>query len=315
MENKTKERKSNIELLRIILMFSIILHHLVYHNYLIFISGPNNRIATILGAGAKIAVNCFILIMGYFAMDSKWNIKKVINLALETIFYSILFMFIFERDINKKTIIDNLYQYWFVIGYLITYALSPLIKTAIRKTPSYIQVIIFMLSLMILLKNRRAPNIYIPWFLFVYVYGIYTKKYAKNIFDFNILNLLVVIILFIFSTIRYKGLEMVDITSLICAQFLLLLFVNLEIKQNKVINYIAKYTIGIYLIHDNVNIRNQIIIRSLFIKEMYTTNYFAIYTVIIAILIYASCLGIDILRNWLFDRLLFKNGIKEKTYD
>lgn len=71
METKAKERESNIELLRIVLMFSIILHHLTLHNNLIGIDGINKNIAIILCGFAKVAVNCFILIMGFFANKSK----------------------------------------------------------------------------------------------------------------------------------------------------------------------------------------------------------------------------------------------------
>ena len=48
-------------------------------------------IARILYSGAKVSVICFILIMGYFSLESKFNIKKIINLIIEVLFYEILF--------------------------------------------------------------------------------------------------------------------------------------------------------------------------------------------------------------------------------
>lgn len=114
METKVKDRESNIELLRIVLIFSIILHHLVYHNSLNYLAGDNFKIAEILGGFAKVAVNCFILIMGFFANKSKWNIKKAIKIVAESLFYSLLFMVIFQKNINLKIIWQNIKQYWFI---------------------------------------------------------------------------------------------------------------------------------------------------------------------------------------------------------
>ena len=315
MEQKTKERNTNIELFRIILMFFIIVHHLIYHNYLMFVQGDNNIIATILGAEAKIAVNCFILIMGYFAFESKWNIKKVIALTLETLFYIVIFMCIFERNITFQTIINNLKQYWFVTGYLIIYILSPIIKILVKKIPMYIQIAVLIPIFLLVLKNNRMPNIYIIWFILVFIVGIYTKKYLKNIFKINIFNILIAIILFIYVTVRYNGLELISISSLACAIFELLVFDNLKIKRSTKINNIAKYTIGVYLIHDNSYVRKNIVQNSLFIKEMYATDVFAIYTIGITVLIYGICIGIDILRKYIFDKILFKSKKLNAFYD
>ncbi len=113
-ETNVGERESNIELLRIVLMFSIILHHLVYHNYLNYLEGDNYKVAEVLGGFAKVAVNCFMLIMGFFSYRSKWNVKKIIKIVMESVFYYTIFMFIFEKNINWKAIWESLKQYWFI---------------------------------------------------------------------------------------------------------------------------------------------------------------------------------------------------------
>ena len=156
---------------------------------------------------------------------------------------------------------------------------------------------------------------YILWFPCVYVCGIYVDKHLKNIMDNKYINLMFVILIYSVLIFIDKGLELISIMNLVCAIFTLLYFNTLKIKQNKTINQIAQYTLGIYAIHDNVYIRKYVIKKALYIKEMYYTNYFVIYTVILAILIYAVSLAIDVIRERVFSKVMFKNKKMDKMYN
>ena len=83
-----KIRDSNIELLRIIAMILIILHHMVYHTKIYMYSGENHFISLILLAGGKISVVIYILIMGYYSKESKFNVKRPLNIIFKVIIYS-----------------------------------------------------------------------------------------------------------------------------------------------------------------------------------------------------------------------------------
>lgn len=314
METKVKERQSNIELLRIILMFAIILHHLIYHNYLFIIDHSNHIIAMILYSGAKVAVICFILIMGYFSLESKFNIKKIITLILELLFYELMFSLIFlNKDFTINEFMKNVNQYWFINVYLIIYLLSPIIKKYIINAPKILQIFIIIIMFIIALKYPRTRYIKILWFAIVFICGAYTKKYLniKNKFFL----LLVVVISYSLIVITNEEENLVSILNLICAIFLLLLFSNIKIKPNSLINNISKYTLGIYLVHDNVYVREFIIQQGLFMKEMFFTDVFIIYTLIIAILIYFVSLVIDYIRNKAFQKILFKSKKLNIIYD
>lgn len=156
---------------------------------------------------------------------------------------------------------------------------------------------------------------YILWFPCVYVCGIYVDKHLKNIMDNKYINLMFVILIYSVLIFIDKGLELISIMNLVCAIFTLLYFNTLKIKQNKTINQIAQYTLGIYAIHDNVYIRKYIIKGALHIKEMYYTSYFSIYTIIIAILIYAVSLAIDGIREQIFKRMMFKSKKMNSIYN
>ena len=79
------QRQSNIESLRIVLMFFIVLHHFIVHAAepdLLYSTtiDPSIAVGAILNGFLYMAVNCFILISGYFGI--KFKLKGVVNLYL-----------------------------------------------------------------------------------------------------------------------------------------------------------------------------------------------------------------------------------------
>ena len=70
----TKNRKTNLELLRIIAMYFIVAHHYVVNSGLTSSSGPifkdtlsiKSLFLLLFGAWGWTGINCFILLTGYF---------------------------------------------------------------------------------------------------------------------------------------------------------------------------------------------------------------------------------------------------------
>ena len=84
-------RSSNFELLRIISMILIIAHHYAVHSGFSFDAASmslHRFFVQFLSSGGKIGVNLFVLISGYFLLDSTFRIKKAIRLFAEVLFYS-----------------------------------------------------------------------------------------------------------------------------------------------------------------------------------------------------------------------------------
>ena len=79
--NDISNRKSNIELLRIIAIIMIIAHHYCLYGGWSKVSGLsiNNAILDFLVIGGKIGVAIFVLISGYFGINSEFKIKKLIK--------------------------------------------------------------------------------------------------------------------------------------------------------------------------------------------------------------------------------------------
>ena len=84
-------------------------------------------------------VNCFVLISGYFLINSKFKLKKVLNLYLVTIFYSILLfiphciLYGFSLSNFIKSCLPLLMgTYWFITTYVVLYLLSPFLNILIK---------------------------------------------------------------------------------------------------------------------------------------------------------------------------------------
>ena len=81
------ERLSNIELLRILAMLFVVLHHIVCHGMKLYEPPVTfiERTAIVFDAFLVVGVNLFVLISGYFSIKLSW--KSFLNLALICIFF------------------------------------------------------------------------------------------------------------------------------------------------------------------------------------------------------------------------------------
>lgn len=132
-------RKSNVELLRILLFFMVVAIH---------ISGPyltNNHVvgsfnwqfANLLDGGSRVAVNCFVLITGYFTIDIQKGIGKQIKKLLGTAVvcglpylllygmeqHSLVAIWYWLRDFCKGE--GYFYHLWFLQTIVVTYVFVP----------------------------------------------------------------------------------------------------------------------------------------------------------------------------------------------
>lgn len=94
-------KNSNLELYRIVCMFLIVCHHYVVNSGLIDYlkenpHAPNSVFLYIFGMWGKTAINCFVMITGYFMCKQKTTTAKFIKLVSQIIFYNIIIYSIFS---------------------------------------------------------------------------------------------------------------------------------------------------------------------------------------------------------------------------
>ena len=138
-----QKRNIGLDILRIISMMMIIALHILGKGK--FITNSKNtdlwQLAYIIEMFCIVAVNCYVLITGYFSIDSKFKWKKVLKIWGLVLFYSIsiylVLILIGVRQFNTSECIKAFFpiltkEYWFVNCYLLLYILSPFLNKFIK---------------------------------------------------------------------------------------------------------------------------------------------------------------------------------------
>ncbi|MEE8716812.1 MAG: acyltransferase [Coriobacteriales bacterium] len=192
-----KTRKSNIELLRILCMLLICLHHFCVHGPWSDVSVANALTLDVLSMGGKIGVDCFVLISGYFLIASCARLRSLLRLELETVFYSVVILAVVLatgfKEVGRLGIIGAILptstsEYWFITAYVGMYVLSPLLNRALagldeRRYRLVLAVGFVMLSaihtLLIVWGNPFASDV--VWFAYLYAVGGYVRLYGGGV--------------------------------------------------------------------------------------------------------------------------------------
>ena len=201
MENGKKIRSSNIELLRIVSIIFILIHHYSLHNQLnnLDIFNINKYVGIIAFGLGKIGVNIFILIMGYFSIERNLSVKKILKLWLQVFFYSfgiaVIFKLLLNTNISIKEWINFIFpisynKYWFITIYIFLYLLTPWLNHYFNKInkEEYKKILIMLFGVLIVFysifykstaysMNELMPYSNLLVFMFLYLLGGYIKKY------------------------------------------------------------------------------------------------------------------------------------------
>ena len=250
-----------------------------------------------------------------------------------------------------KTFLPISYNdYWFLTNYLILYLISPILNTVInnideKKFKRIIVLLLFIDSILPTLTNSSFFNVTLGYslyhFIFLYFVGAFLRNYPIEdwyIFKKTSKKALQLISLFIFFLMAFINIinqsaskELLNMHPIIAEVGIIfsnsfiaynnplviiqtiaffVFFSTLNLKST-FINYISTATIGIYLIHDNNNIRN-VLYKFLGFNR---NNYSVMILVKIlgcAILIFISCLIIELIRKFIF-KLIYNTKIAKKN--
>lgn len=274
------ERNVGLDLLRILAMIMIVTLHYLGKGGLI----QENNSTTInlvliqfLEALSLVAVNCYVLISGYFLTESEFKIKKILNLWLEVIFYSvtIYIILIFSglikfniKDMFKAILPITTKQYWFVNVYFAMYIFSPyinkLIKNLSKEELKKLMIIcIVLFSILSILPQKMTINeaggTGIIWFITLYIIAAYIRLYwekkinSKWLISTYLLMAVVIVVGYFIAKlvgnkignpnllIQFQGwsIDYSNTINLIESVALFLLFLNLPI-QSKFVKEFAK---------------------------------------------------------------------------
>ena len=265
------QRQISLEILRILCMLFIVTGHISER-------GDIHQ-AVIL---APHAVNCFVLISGYFLITSKFKIERALRVILETIFYTFtitIILYLFGKanlyDIAKSIIpfAPTKFTYWFVNKYLAVILLSPFI-CKICATISKRQYQILLVTLLLIASSLLivfpfgelfGNGFSLLWMTTVFITGGYLRLHTPQFkyWGFATLGLLL-----LYNICRIYGQDLINLkyNSLITYTLAIATFMwfkNMSISNNGIIAkstmFIAPHVFAAYLIHEQGLMRTYIV--------------------------------------------------------
>lgn len=335
-----KKRISKFELLRIIAMYLIVLHHSIIHGALeigtnqINAKPINAIILSFLECGGKIGVFLFVLITGYFMIYSKISFKKLVQLWLPIFFWSVSLYLIMSRvmgySITIKDLIKSFFpiifaQYWFMTAYFFMYLLIPLLNILVKNINSKIRMVYFISLGIILIAtsthtlfNENAGSMLLN-FCVVYCWGglirIYHSKINRHlnlkllgIFSlFELIGIELPLICFLISgktfLLRLSNKFIVAPSTLFMVLIAVTFFISATFWRDKyypIINLIASTTFGIYLISDNNNVRQFLWNNIFHMHSVFYDNFAPLYVILVSVLVFVVCSAIELIRKSIF---------------
>ena len=303
IENKTvknrggKERSSNLELYRILVMFLIVAHHYVVNSGLLDIMNlnilsSNTTFYSLFGAWGKTGINCFVMITGYFMCTSQITLRKFLKLLLWVLTYSVLITTSFIicgytqngvlRMIYEAIPLKSLetgFTSCFIVFYLCIPFLNILLKNLTRRQHQWL----ILLLLFIYTLHGSVPKLmsvsmnYVSWFGVLYFIAAYLRLYPikeKNqkfwgyatLISFGLSSIGILTlnylqtILGIEPKVGYSYMLVQDSNAFLALTngiTSFMLFKSMNIRNSKLINTIAASAFGVLLIHANSNTMRQ----------------------------------------------------------
>lgn len=342
--NFINQRSTSIEILRIISMLLIVLSHYNVHGEIQLneISLTFNKVIMQFSNTGNLGVDIFLIITGYFLVESTFNLKKYLKILNQVIFYStilylLLIMFnyitfdISEFIFNLIPLISN--QYWFVTAYIVIYLTSPFLNAMLKKLKKkeylkflFIITIIWSIvpTFVLISDNYSFYGSEIPQFVMLYSIGAYLhlypikkekgKKVGILLSSFSAISSLTLYVCINILRQKVHIFEKWDINfffrnSVFVIMFalgLFLIFENSTFKYNAKINSIAKCTFGVYLIHDNSYVRSILWQNLLSNKNYIDSPFLIVHMIVCTLLVFVVCTFFEWVRIHFIEAPLFK---------
>lgn len=298
-----KKRIVSIELLRMIAMMMVVmLHYLGKGEILPDLTGGlnlNGYVAWGMEALCIVAVNVYMLISGYFLVNSRFKVSRLVELVCQVLFYSILVEVILIATglVSTEVLAINrilelifpiqMEHYWFITAYIIMYLFSPVLSTAVHHMDkkqlrnTIIALLIFfslsksLLPVQLMTDNKGYDGV---WFICVYLVAAYIRLYGISwlekrsvqgwlCYGIGVLSILLVTFLVRFVYLKTGSLDHFigsafhynHVLNLFTSVGLFYVFLNMKFstegKFAKVVYKLAPYSLGVYLLHEQIELR------------------------------------------------------------
>lgn len=331
-------RERNFEVMRTWAMFSIVIYHCMCHgmgsDYAFDLQLPvslfNFTFSDFILVIGSIAVNLYVLVSGYFLVNARFKVSRIIRTWVSALFYSVIITMLFLLlslepwsivTLGKSFFPLSTDAYWFVTQYVGLLILSPFLAMLVRQL-SYRQYVALLIGmgLMVLsvipdfpLGKRFSIShgnsvwsfvylFFIAGFIRLHLKRIPMGKLVVTVLGLALLTMVSEMVLGIHNGVghllwfNYNGI-------LLFLSVAVFVFIRQQqIPETGIWNLMVKvapYTFGVYLIHDHLLMRDWIW------KTLSMTSYanqwiYALAVMVVCVLIFAICILIDTVRKRLF---------------
>ncbi len=323
---ESKQRDTNIELLRILAMFMIVCSHStfsVYNELMEYPKATNSLIQYLISGGGKIGINIFMLISGYYMCKMDITLYKFVKLLTQIYFYdliigAILFM-IGMADFSIKNIVDYIFPFryngidYFTTAFLFFYVSIPFWRILVDNMSQQLHKYFLMFGYVCYVFYYDIPFLVIPqldavlWFGYLYVIAAYIRKYVDLVSCHKksgqaVLLFMVLIYSSIFALFYWTNLHPLMLfssaNSTLALGFSISIFIwfkGLKIPYSPIVNVIAASTFGVLLIHSGSSpIREVVWQRLIPGSAWFFSNSYIFHMLVSVLILYMVCTAIDI---------------------
>lgn len=331
-------RSANLELLRIVAMVMIVLIHIFGKADLLHapdLSAANRQGFWILETLSIVAVNCYVLISGYFLSRSTFRLNKYLRLWSQVFFYSVTLYLLYyavfpgngfsERQFYASCFPFLTTRYWYVTAYVALYILSPGLNFLLRNASQrFLANTLLTLFLLFSLWSWFVNPFYVMsgysllWFCMLYLTAGYIRRYTSAAHPagrylrwYLLLSLGTCLLQLSIPTIADETLSYNAPLIYLASVALFLGFRRLSVSDRwrPLILRLASLTFGVYLIHDHPQI--QATLYDALDIHAYATSPLCIpYAIGCGVLIFAVCSFVEQLRIGLFRFLRVERGLE-----
>ena len=352
-----KQRLPNFEILRLVAMMTIVLWHLYLHGFFYLNAKTDNDFVSFSLTSAtdgclyfihqcliivsRMGVNLFVMITGYFMINSRPRWDKVPVIWFQTMFYCVAIYAILVgagiydfslKDFGAQFVPVYNGSYWFVTQYVGLIALAPFINIMVRNLSKqqYRALLLVLLAMDFVITcnvgygRHFSGDCTLFHLATIYLLAGYIRIHpvditAKKSFIAFCLSVAAIFLLTMlckeflnyrlnqpFSNMKLTYAFIDNNGFTIFTSVLFFMWISkVKIKQNwftKTLVWMAPYTFGVYLLHDNDYIRRLLwdsVVQHADVHSLWSVAYIPA----AGATIFIACVGIDFLRKKLFDVL------------
>lgn len=189
-------RNSRVEWLRVLCMLMIVAYHYTilgfYEEELL--QSPNKIFVDLFGMFGKTGTDLFVLISGYYMVEQRFQLRRLLDLLGTVWFYTVGAMLVFvllgRVNLSRSAVLDALLplhstQYWFVNYYVLMMLFAPFLNVLLHALDRRQHALLCALCIMLVtvlpefLHTYYAPGS-LPLFLTLYVCAGYCRLHVRH---------------------------------------------------------------------------------------------------------------------------------------